>query len=152
MIRTQIEDDIVDSDFEVGVIQSIRTRDDMIDVWKDVKKVVLWCNGLRPSSRKRKRSPQNEDSDSDEEREPITKAKRSKKAEEREDKVHDILKQLKEKHDKSFSPMQLRIWSEMVAREIHSSLDEPPSTSMFARAGNTPVKKKRPIRFCQCPD
>ena len=150
VIRTQLEDDIVDSDFEVGVIQgsnvvSIRTRDDMIDVWKDVKKgvkVVLWCNGLRPSICKRKRSPQNEDSDSDEEREPITKAKRSKKAEEREDKVHDILKQLKEKHGKSFLPMQLRIWSEMVAGEIHSSLDEPPSTSMFARAGNTPVKKK----------
>ena len=71
--------------------------------------------------------------------------KRSKKQEEREDKVRDTLKELKDKHGNSFSPMQFRIWSEMIAGELHSSLNEPPSTSMFIKAGNpvTPKDKNK---------
>ena len=56
--------------------------------------------------------------------------KRARKAEEKEDKVHDTIKELKKKH---VSPMQLRIWSEMVVSELHSSLDKPPNTSMFVK-------------------
>ena len=44
-IKTQLKDDIIvhEEDFEVGVIQgtnvvSIRSLEDMMDVWKDVKK------------------------------------------------------------------------------------------------------------------
>ena len=40
--------------------------------------------------------------------------------------------------------MQVRIWSEMVVGGIHSSLDDPPVSSMFVRAGGGgPGKKKK---------
>ena len=55
--------------------------------------------------------------------------------EEREECVHNTIEKLKEKHA-NFTPMQIRIWSEMVAGDLHSSLDEPPKSSMFARAGS----------------
>ena len=151
VIKTQLWDDIVTSeeDFEVGVVQgnsvvSIRSKEDMMDVWKDIRKgtkVVLWCDGLRATKRKRQ-TPQMDEEDSDEEGGICIKPKRA-KMEERENKVHDIIKELKEKHGNSFSPMQLRIWSEMVVGEMHSSLDEPPSTSMFIRAGNTASTPKK---------
>ena len=62
-------------------------------------------------------------------------------------------KKLKAKHGSLFSPMQLRIWSEMVVGEIYSSLDEPPSTSMFAKAGNpsTWPRKESVYFLCSCP-
>ena len=102
-------------DFEVSVLQgiSIRSRDDIQDIWKDVKKrtkVVLWCDGLRV---KRKRKAQNEDGEEDnkDDVECESRTKRSKKDEEREDVVMNTLKELKEKHGNAYSPMQFRIWS-----------------------------------------
>ena len=152
VIKTQLKDDIVmnEEDFEVGVFQgtnivSIRSKEDMMDVCKDMKKgdkIVLWCDGLRTLKRKRRETPQTDEDDSDESRTSL-KTKRAKKAEEREDKVHDTIKKLKAKHGSLFSPMQLRIWSEMVVGEIYSRLDEPPSTSMFAKAGNPSTTKKK---------
>ena len=147
VIKTQLSNDIVD-DFEVGVVQgsnviSIRSRDDVMDIWKDVNKgtkVVLWCNGLRSKSKKRVASDDERD---DDDIDHDFRRKRSRKAEEREDKVSSILKDLKAKHGTKFTPMQLRIWSEMVAGELHSSLDNPPCTSMFAKAGATTPKKEK---------
>lgn len=37
----------------------------------------------------------------------------------------------------------VRIWSEIVVGETHSSLDEPPETSMFVKAGNNPVARRK---------
>ena len=153
-IKSQLQDDIGEKDFDVGVyhgnnIVSIRSKEDVMDVWKDIKdgvKVILWCDGLRAHKGKRNKTPLTDDDDSDGERAqtgPKYKKKKLKKTEEREDKVHDRIKQLKEKHGNSFSPMQLRIWSEMIVGEVHSSLDEPPNTSMFIRAGNTATTKKK---------
>ena len=39
--------------------------------------------------------------------------------------------------------MQLRIWAEMVAVSMHSDLDDPPNTTMFARAGGTTPSRKK---------
>ena len=40
-------------------------------------------------------------------------------------------------------PMQLHIWAEMIVSAIHSSIEDPPNTTMFVRAGGgTPYKKK----------
>ena len=50
--------------------------------------------------------------------------------------VQQTIKLLKEKHGAAFNPMQIRIWSEMVAGDLHSNLDNPPTTSMFTRAGD----------------
>lgn len=55
--------------------------------------------------------------------------------EEREEKVQSILRKQKDKHGTSFTPMQFRIWSEMHVGGIHSSLEDPPTSSMFVRAG-----------------
>ena len=79
----------------MGVVQgnsvvSIRSKEDMMDVWKDIRKgtkVVLWCDGLRAAKRKRQ-TPQMDEEDSDEEGGICIKPKRAKKMEEREDKVH----------------------------------------------------------------
>ena len=54
--------------------------------------------------------------------------------EDREEKVTGYLAQLKKSHSDKFIPMQYRISSEMRVSGIHTSLDEPPSNSMFKRA------------------
>ena len=147
LIKNQLNGDIVEDFDVVGVLQgtnvvSIRNVEDMKDVWSDIKKgikVVLWCDGLKMSKRKRK--PVSGD-DSDDDFELTPKTKRAKKVEEHEDAIRDSLKELKDKHGHSFTPMQFRIWAEMLAGETHSSVDEPPSTSMLVRAGSAPVQKK----------
>ena len=63
------------------------------------------------------------------------------KQSEREDKVQEIVHNLKEKHSTTYTPMQLRIWAEMIASSLHSSTEDPPNTSMFA--GGTPYKKNK---------
>ena len=59
VIRTQLTDDIIiGGDFDVGYYQastvvSIRTPQDVKEIWNDVKqgvKHVLWCDGLKPRS------------------------------------------------------------------------------------------------------
>ena len=55
---------------------------------------------------------------------------------EREEKVEKCVNILKKKHGTTFSQMQYRIWAEMVANEMHSDTDTPPSSSMFKRAGD----------------
>ena len=53
------------------------------------------------------------------------------------------MEELKEKHGTLITPMQLRIWSESVVGGIHSSLEEPPTSSMFVRAGKGTTSKKK---------
>ena len=38
--------------------------------------------------------------------------------------------------------MQSRIWAEMLSSGIHESLDQPPTCSMFKRAGNGESRRK----------
>lgn len=99
VIKSQLCGDIIscEDNFDVGVVQgsnvvSIRTKEDLMDVWNDIKKgnkVILWCDGLRPKRPKLK--SQTEDSD---EEDIKLKRKTSKKAEEREEKVHNTLKKV----------------------------------------------------------
>ena len=53
------------------------------------------------------------------------------------------LTKLNEKHGSSYTPMQIRIWSESIVGGIHTSLTEAPTTSMFMRAGKGDQSKKR---------
>ena len=39
--------------------------------------------------------------------------------------------------------MQLRIWAEMTVSGMHSSVEDPPSTTMFERAGGGTAYKKK---------
>lgn len=59
--------------------------------------------------------------------------------------VESIVKKLKDLHRESgYTPMQFRIWAEMHNGGLHPSLDEPPTTSMFTRAGGGQATKKKP--------
>ena len=46
-------------------------------------------------------------------------------------------------HIKKYTQMQYRVWSEMYVGGIHSSLNEPPTTTMFLRAGGVAPSKKK---------
>jgi len=45
-------------------------------------------------------------------------------------------------HGLTFTQMQYRIWAEMVNGSLHADLNNPPSTSLFTRAGNQSVNRK----------
>ena len=151
-IRIQFSDDIR-RNFDVGYVQgsnliSVRSSHDVCEVWNSKRKgyeLTLWCDGLKEGtsckSRKRKHNEVESDYSSDEEKHQ--KKRKKSKREEREEKVEESVTLLKEKHGKNFTAMQYRIWGEMIGGDLHSSLETPPNTSMFIRAGgNTPSRRK----------
>jgi len=74
------------------------------------------------------------------------KKKRSCAQEEREEQVKDTIDKLREKHGTCYSPMQFRIWSEMIQGGIHSSLTDCPTSSMFVWArGETGAGRRKMI-------
>jgi len=61
----------------------------------------------------------------------------------REDQVQEIVDNSKETRSSHYTSMQLRIWAQMIASGMHSSLETPPNTTTFVRAGvGTPYKRK----------
>ena len=125
----------------------IRNKEDLSDVWaalrKPGNKMTLWCDGLverRANSRKR---VQGEDVDSDRE---VTQArpgppKRSRQTEKI--KYRRTVDNLKETHSSHYTPMQLRIWAEMIVSGVHSSIEDPPNTTMFVRAGGGNLTRRK---------
>ena len=152
LIKSQLSDDIV-KQFDVGYYQgstvvSIRSQQDQKEIWQEIKKgkkTILWCDGLKEyektSSNKRRRVA-SDDSDSDE-NEPKA-SKKISVVKEREMKLEGTLSLLKEKHGSKFTQMQYRIWSEMCVGGYHKSHEEPPTNSMFCRAGGGASQKKKP--------
>lgn len=134
-IKKQFKDDIIDEDFEIGYVHSssvvtIRKPEDLGDIWSDIKKGqkhTLWCDGLKIHNSKRKRSDDSDDDDDS--------TKRRRKDDEKEEKVERIMDQLKKRHGDKFGNFQLRMWSEMYIGGHSKSLDDPPTSSMFTRAG-----------------
>ena len=135
ILKTIIKDQLATSDFDVGYIQganvvSIRSEKDLSDVWGDARKqghnVVLWCDGLKDKSGKRKKK--GEDGGS-------VKSKRKKSEDNAKEKaVAKTVTELQEKHGGTCTQIQYRIWSEMINGGIYSSLINPPNTLMFQRA------------------
>ena len=127
---------------------SIRSSQDLLEIWNDVRKgtkTILWCNGLKEIlSKSRKRKQANDsDVDSDDDAGKTTSKRKRFTPEAREKKVEETLSKLKEKHGNSFTQMQYHIRSEMIICSVHSSVDDPPNTSMFARAGGSSVHRKK---------
>lgn len=152
LIRAQLHEDITEEGFEIGYLKSntvvtLRSKEDLCEVWESIKSgnsVMLWCDGMKTpktttASGSSKKRPLDIDSDDDNENK---KSKRKKKHEGKEEKVESILTDLKSKHGTTFTPMQYRIWAEMVAGGVHCSCDDHPNTSMFLRAGGVGTKKK----------
>ena len=120
----------------------IRTSEDMDDIWKELKKgnkALLWCDGLKSDSAPCRKRGRVADDEEDIDQLAAT-TKKSKEV--KEDKVKDIIQELKDKHGSKYNQMQYRIWSEMLVNEVHGSVDDPPSTSMFSRAGGKVTPKK----------
>lgn len=148
-IQKQFRDDILsDMDrFDIGYLAGtnvvhIRNSQDLLDIWNEIthgQKHILWCDGLNQTESKKRSSSEAYDSDEDSE---IPKCKKKRMADDKEEKVSRILDQLKKKHGDTFTSFQLRIWSEMVVGGIYVSLDNPPNTSMFVRAGGGSKGKK----------
>ena len=123
-----------------------------MEVWNDVKKgvkVILWCDGLQESNpttaKSRKRSRKKSYSDSDSDKDIIVTSGRSankKKKTDKDKQLEKIVNELKELHEQQYTPMQYRIWGEMIIGGIYSSKTEAPNTSMFSRAGGKEPKKK----------
>ena len=123
---------------------------------------MLWCDGLKTASKKKKSKKRKADASDPEEivesgcesdqddflfGQTVHRKKRKGTAkEEREERVQQSIKLLKDKHSVAFTPMQIRIWSEMIAGDLHSSLDDPPTTSMFMRAGDGSANSSRKIK------
>ena len=61
--------------------------------------------------------------------------------EEKESMVDEIVQELKEKHDESFSDPQYRLWARMIVTAVHSSKDTPPKIPMFT---GVPSRRKAP--------
>ena len=146
LIREQLRADIIQGSFDVGYLQnttvvSIRNEEDLAEIWTSLckgKSIMLWCDGLKQpasettSGRKRPRQPSpDSDLEGGSEEEDAVQTKHKKK----EDQVTNTIADLKKRHGESYTTMQYRIWSEMKASGLHTSLADPPSTSMFARAG-----------------
>ena len=161
LIRAQLEADMISHEFDVGLVSgssviSIRTKADLEDFWSDVrmgKRAMLWCDGLKAAAAATKKNRHKKriadadlemsvesgcESDQDDLLfgQTVRKKRKGAAKEEREGRVQQTIKLLKEKHGAAFNPMQIRIWSEMVAGDLHSNLDNPPTTSMFTRAGD----------------
>jgi len=54
--------------------------------------------------------------------------------------VQKVVEKLAAKYGTNFTTMQLRIWEEMINGGLRSSYDNPPTHSMFSRAGSTPKR------------
>ncbi len=153
VIQLQLKSDILQSKgFEVGYMQgstvvSIRSQEDLSEVWANIKKgtiISLWCDGLKKLCPKRVLPHDLSDSEDEQE---ICRNKKRKKDDDREDKVGATIKQLKKQHgDCAYTPMQYRVWAEMIVGGVHASTDNSPTSIMFIRAG-VGTKKKSDISY-----
>ena len=119
-------------------VVSIRSTQDVIEVWNDVEKgvkVVLWCDGLKESNltkaKSRKRSKNRIDSDSDSDEDVIVTSGRSaskKKKSDKDEQLEKTVNELKELHEQQYTPMQYRIWGEMIISGLYSSKTEAPNS------------------------
>lgn len=132
LIKAQLQEDIVAGNFECGYLQGstvviIRSKEDLRETWDNLKKgknITLWCDGLNSatSSGGRKRSLHIDSDDDEDLAKKSQQVKKRKKTEDKEELVESIIQALKVKHgDSAFTPMQYRIWSEMIAGGVHSS-------------------------------
>ena len=121
------------TNFDIGYLKGqqklwIRSED---GAWEYISKGTgsFWCVGINKTEKKR--STSNNESDTDGNDEPLFKMTHS-SAKSKVEKVEYIKLQLSEKHGTDYSPLQYRLWAEMIVR-IHnySSMDLPPRVPMF---------------------
>lgn len=145
-MRDQFKKDIISGDFDFGYVSgsqmiSVRSEADLNELRSELQpgtKVTLQCDELKSAvtTGKRKQVSDNysdEDKSSGSSKRPPAKKKSSQ--EDREEKILNVMEDLKKKHKSKYKPLQLRIWSEMFVGGIHHSLDDEPDCSMFTNCG-----------------
>jgi hypothetical protein len=117
----------------------INSRLDLNDVWNRVgrgEKLTLWCLDTTPRlPPKRKRDSAQgsvEDSHGQASKRPRSSQGPS-TVEERKAKAKEYEQKLVEQHRDKWTSFQYKLWAEMLVCGTHTSLDEPPSASMFSR-------------------
>ena len=125
--KEQVPDSVT---FEAGFYEGQKHSKVWICSNEDLKcmypsgEITLWCEGrIDDTTDRRKRK-----------REELVTSRRQEKEEE----VDEIFKDLKEKHAEKYDTPKLRLWSRMMASNLHDSLDEPPNVPAFN--GSTPKK------------
>ena len=153
LLKESLHEDISSRDFDIGYMQGsnvirVCTKEDMSEMWSEVKKQgMLWCDGLVDAGTKANKSGRKgrhvSDEDSDDEA-SATQPRKKKKKLDNEDKVQEVVDDLKSKHGTKYTVMQLRIWAELIASGLYSNTSDPPSeNSMFQRAGGSSSGKKK---------
>ena len=115
----------------------INSRLDIQDVWNSVskgEKLTLWCLSTTPrQSQKRKHESQvsGENGNGQTNKRPcsshgLSTAERKAKAKEYEQKLVEL-------HKDNWTTFQYKLWAEMLVCGTHTSLNEPPSASMFTK-------------------
>ena len=137
----QVGDDVSRKlDFQVGYTK--KSQKIWINNERDIKeasdilkagKLTLWCIGLgKQTARKRTRDHDTESDDGTSDTEEVSKTstayskKKKSASEERESRVVELKKQLREKHGSAYSGIQFSVWAETIAAGNHDSLDNPP--------------------------
>ena len=151
LIRAQLQDDITEDSFEVGYLKgsttvTLRSKEDLMELWDSIKKennVTLWCDGLKCSGAAPPGGKKRPTDDSGDNGEGKKSKKRKTLLEGKEEEVESILCSLKDKLKGQYTPMQYRIWAEMLAGGVHRSYNDPPKSTMFVHAGGGVGTKKK---------
>ena len=152
-IRSRLTSDITDKQYDVGYVRGtnvvrVRTAEDLDELWALLRKpqnnVAIWCDGLTEEttittaaatpSRKRSKSAEAPEM-------------ASKKRVDTQERVQTLVNQLKDKHSTRYTPMQYRIWGELIVGGQHVSMDEAPDNSMFNRASGGTKNKPKDIQL-----
>ena len=148
-IYSQFGKEFIDnnSDFDVGYFQGnkriwIRNDADFKELAElfQIKPTTLWCNGRTKRKTKKKQTSDSSDSEEDH----VKPKKKKNASKEREDRVDDVVDELRLKHQSKFSSLQYRVWAETVVCGRHVSLTCPPRGSYFNKHTQSPEKTVNP--------
>ena len=154
VIKRRLSSDITAGEYDVGYIQGsnvvrVRTPDDLDELWallrNQQKNVAIWCDGLEgdadtasasAATRGRKRKKPTEAPEV-----------ASKKPVDTHERVQTLVDELKDKHTTKYTPMQYRIWGELIVGGQHVSMEEAPdNNSMFNQAGGGNKGKPKDVQ------
>ena len=139
---TQLGDEVVcgSLDFDIGyLVQNekkwIHNAEDAQDALGSAKhggKLTLWCTGVGPKSQAPgQKRPWTGPGACSEESMAIKKKKKQSFTEEREERMTEIIANLRERHGSKYSTLQYRLWAEMFINDTHKTLDTAPPYPLF---------------------
>ena len=117
----------------------INSRLDINDVWNSVgrgEKLTLWCLNTtprQPLKRKRESAQGNGEDSQGQASKCACSSQGQSTVEERRAKAKGYEQKLVELHKDKWTSFQYKLWAEMLVCGTHTSVDEPPSASMFSR-------------------